>query len=126
MAHKRETIQLTSDELDAMLAANDSNLRAELRRLREKLKTPEDWIDSHPVAGLYGERSARKCDGSEFHNIDIDFVSFIQHPNEVWRKHASGSADEIRRLIVDLQAQKEPDVEIFPKYCCDTVQPGKR
>jgi len=58
------------------------------------------------------------CDGIN-HHVKIDFVTFISHPDEIWRKWATGTVDKIIQEIKDYQANKGPNVDMFIDYCCD-------
>jgi hypothetical protein len=62
-----------------------------------------------------------ECDGIN-HHAKIDFITFIQHPDQVWRKYAAGSVQEVNKVIADYKAEKAPSVDIFVEYCCEACK----
>ena len=59
-----------------------------------------------------------ECDGIN-HRAQIDFVTFIEHPDQVWRKYAIGSVDQVKEVVANYKAEKSPSVDIFVEYCCE-------
>jgi hypothetical protein len=61
------------------------------------------------------------CDGTN-HHVKIDFVTFIEHPDEVWRKWATGTVDKIVQEIKNYRDSKAPNVDMFIDYCCEACK----
>lgn len=61
------------------------------------------------------------CDGIN-HHARIDFITFIQVPDNVWRQYAAGSVEQVKEIVAGYKAKKEPSVDIFVEYCCNACK----
>jgi len=61
------------------------------------------------------------CDGIN-HKVKIDFVTFIEHPDEVWRKVATGTLKDVNRIVQQYMDDKAPNADAFFDYCCDACK----
>lgn len=58
------------------------------------------------------------CDGTK-HRVEMDVVTFIEQPDQVFRSFISGTIDEVKSKIAEINAGKNPNASVFYEYCCD-------
>ena len=58
------------------------------------------------------------CEGTQ-HRVEVDVVTFIFQPDEVFRKFVVGTADEVKQQLREIRATKSPNADMFVAYCCD-------
>jgi uncharacterized alkaline shock family protein YloU len=62
-----------------------------------------------------------ECDGIN-HHVKIDFITFVQYPDNVWRRYATGNAEQVKQTVADYKASKESNVDIYVEYCCQACK----
>ena len=58
------------------------------------------------------------CEG-ENHRVEVDVVTFIIQPDQVFRQFVVGTADEIKQRLKEMRDTKSPNADMFVEYCCD-------
>jgi hypothetical protein len=58
------------------------------------------------------------CDGTN-HKVEMDVVTFIEQPDQVFRSFITGSLAEIKAKVAEINAGKSPTASVFYEYCCD-------
>lgn len=58
------------------------------------------------------------CDGVN-HHVKVEFVTYYTLPDNVWRKWANGTADQVKEEVAKLKSIAGKDTSVFIDYCCE-------
>ena len=61
------------------------------------------------------------CDGVN-HHVKLEFVTYYTLPDNVWRKWANGSAEQVKQEVAKLKAETDNDTSVFIDYCCEACK----
>jgi hypothetical protein len=77
--------------------------------------TDEPFI---PIPPLDDEVS---CDGIN-HHVKMEFVTYYTLPDNVWRKWANGTIEQVKEEVSKLKATVDDDTSVFIDYCCEACK----
>jgi hypothetical protein len=61
------------------------------------------------------------CDGKQ-HRVEVDVVTFIEQPDQVFRTLVVGDEEHVRESVAKIKEDKAPSATIFYEYCCDACK----
>jgi hypothetical protein len=61
------------------------------------------------------------CDGKQ-HRVEVDVVTFIEQPDQVFRTLVIGDEEHVRESVAKIKEDKAPSATIFYEYCCDACK----
>jgi len=61
------------------------------------------------------------CDGKQ-HRVEVDVVTFIEQPDQVFRTLVVGDEQHVRESVDKIKQDKAPSATIFYEYCCDACK----
>jgi hypothetical protein len=62
-----------------------------------------------------------KCDGVN-HRAEVDVVTFIEQPDQIFRTLIMGDVETIRSKVQEMERDKSPNASVYIDYCCDACK----